>query len=173
MNVMDFYTFHLYNPLLKDLTQNNRYISCKHIKDAFKADWFSSLSLINCNIQNAPNSRNLPSLSSIDMSFNSIQCLHAEAFQFLGRLQYVSFNSNALTFVILESLSRVLWNTSDVLIDLLSNPLHCVYSLEWFKIYYENNINWTSGNACLFTCNTPTQWRGLGVPCRLLLNQLL
>lgn len=86
----------------------------------------------------------------------------AEAFQFLSKLQYVSFDSNALTFVILESLSRVLWDTSDVLIDLSSNPLHCVYSLEWYKVYNENNIKWTSGNACLLTCNTPTQWRGWG-----------
>lgn len=160
MNVVDFYTFLLYNPFLKNLTLNNINLSLVNTSRMLsKLTNLTSLSILNCNIQNVPTLTNLPLLSSIDMSFNSIQSLHAEAFQFLGKLKYISLKSNALTSVTLESLPRVLWDTSDVLIDLSSNPFDCVCSLEWFKLWYENNMKRTSGNASLYICNTPTQWQ--------------
>lgn len=164
MNVVDFYTFLLYNPLLKNLTLNNIDLSLVNTSRMLsKLTNLSSLSILNCNIQNVPTLTNLPSLSSIDMSYNSIQSLHAETFHFLSKLKYISFKSNALTSVTLESLPRVLWDTSDVLIDLSSNPFDCVCSLEWFMIWYENNKNRTSGNASLYTCNTPAHWRGISL----------
>lgn len=108
MNVVDFYTFLLYNPLLKNLTLNNIDLSLVNTSRMLsKLTNLSSLSILNCNIQNVPTLTNLPSLSSIDMSYNSIQSLHAETFHFLSKLKYISFKSNALTSVTLESLPRV------------------------------------------------------------------
>lgn len=116
MNMIDFYTFLLYNPFLKYLTQNSRSVSCKHIKDAFKAPCLS--------LTVRPTLTNLPSLSSIDKRFNSIQCLLLKPFNFWEIK--VSFYCNVLTSVTLESLSMVLFDTCDVSIDLSSNTFDCV-----------------------------------------------
>lgn len=56
-------------------------------------------------------------------------------------------------FVIFEFLLRVFWDMSDVLIDFLLNFFDCVCSLEWFKLWYENNMKRIFGNVFLYICN--------------------